>query len=240
MSNTLINLNPINRSNRGGWIINYNDNNIYDINSKSNYYLPYKDIFNSKIFKNDNQIIVCYFKLKSIILTAIQQSNYRWLSYCYRSYPQMLNYIKYNYGSQVFYMKNFVNDYFIIDNGYIGVVNNTSERNGDNTINVRPLMCLCLKSNNLVEFAKNKQSSIIDKKHFVLLIDHSFSTNYPLVYKKIDKEYIQNFKNQGYDILYTNVEDKIYNNDRIIKNNFKNIDELFSYLNSLNDELKQM
>jgi len=239
MNNTkLINLNPTFKT-QNNHIIKYNDNYIYDINSKINFYLPYKDIFNSKIFKNQNQIIVCYSKLKSRIFSRVQQQ-YSWRIWCYNNYTQVLNYLFFHCGLQIFYMKNFLNNYYVIDNGYIGVVNNNYKINDDETINVKALMCLCLKSNNLVDFANNKQQDIIDNKHFVLLIDHSFPIFYPLVFKKIYKEYIQNFINEGYDILYTDIEEKIYNTDNIIDKDFKNMDELFNYLDSFNDELKQM
>ena len=78
MSN-LINLQPDSRSSyQNNWIEKYNDSNIYDLNSKCNFYIPYKDIFNSKIFKNNNQIIICYNKIKSklYIILSITSNSY--------------------------------------------------------------------------------------------------------------------------------------------------------------------
>ena len=237
----LIDLQPYNRNYQTAWIEKYNDSNIYDINSKCNFYIPYKDIFNSKIFKNDNQIVICYNKIKSKTFNQIQVSNSRWIRLCYSNYARVITYIKEHYNPQVFYTKSFGNNYFIIDNGFISVAKYEEGRNIMEYINTQPLMCLCLKTNNILDFAKNKEQDIIDKKHFSLLIDHKFIKEYPTVYKKIDKEYIQNFKDQNYDILYCNIEDKIYNTDTLISSNkFKSITELFSYLDSLNDELKQM
>lgn len=240
MSN-LINLQPYSRSFQDNWIEKYNDSNIYDINSKCNFYIPYKDIFNSRIFKNNNQIIICYSKIKSKTLNRIQISSSRWLRYCYTNYNRAINYITDYYNPQIFYMKSFDRNYFIIDNGFISVVKYDVSRDINELINTQPLMCLCLKTNNILDFAKNKEQGIVDKKHFSLLIDHKFIKEYPAIYKKIDKEYIQNFRNEDFDILYCNIEDKIYNTDTLISSNkFKSITELFSYLDSLNDELKQM
>ncbi len=240
MSN-LIDLQPYSRSYQSNWIEKYNDNNIYDINSKCNFYIPYKDIFNSKIFKNNNQIIICYNKIKSRTLSYINSSSYRWLRSCTTKYTSAIHYMIHHYNPQLFYIKSFVDDYFIIDNGFISLAKYDRNRISNEYINAQPLMCLCLKTNNILDFAKNKEQGIVDKKHFTLLIDHKFIKEYPAVYKKIDKEYIQNFRDQNYDILYCNIEDKIYNTDTLISSNkFKSITELFSYLDSLNDELKQM
>lgn len=240
MSN-LINLQPYSRSFQDNWIEKYNDSNIYDLNSKCNFYIPYKDIFNSKIFKNDNQIVICYNKIKSRTLSYINTNSYRWLRSCSTKYISAIHHIIHTYNPQLFYIKSFVDDYFIIDNGFISLSKYDRNRISTEYINAQPLMCLCLKTNNILDFAKNKEQGVVDKKHFSLLIDHKFITEYPSVYKKIDKEYIQNFRNEGYDILYCNIEEKIYNTDILISSNkFKSITELFSYLDSLNDELKQM
>lgn len=229
---SLIDLQPDNANYQINWIEKYS-NNAYSINSKCNFYIPYKDIFNSQIFKNNNQIIICYNKIKSKTLYYIQ-SNRNWTAYCYKNYSRVKHYITHYYNPQIFYVKSFNDDYFIIDNGFISVAKL-------DFINIQPLMCLCLKTNNILDFVKNKEQNIVDKKHFSLLVDHKFITEYPNVYKKIDKEYIQNFRNEGYDILYCNIEDKIYNTDTLISSNkFKSITELFSYLDSLNNDLKQI
>lgn len=238
---SLINLQPDSSYYQNNWIEKYSDNNIYDINSKCNFYIPYKDIFNTKIFKNNNQIVICYNKIKSKTLSYINSSSRRWLRNCITKYTTVIHCIIHNYNPQVFYIKSLVDDYFIIDNGFISLAKYDRNRIYTEYINAQPLMCLCLKTNNILDFAKNKEQGIVDKKHFSLLIDHKFIKEYPAVYKKIDKEYIQNFRNEGYDILYCNIEEKIYNTDTLISSNkFKSITELFSYLDSLNDELKQM
>jgi hypothetical protein len=237
----LINLQPYSEQYQINWIEKYNDISSYDLNSKCNFYIPYKDIFNSIIFKNNNQIIICYSKIKSKTLRYISSSTYRWLRNCHTKYSGAIHHIFYDHNPKVFYIKSFVNNYFIIDNGFISVAKYDVNRFSTDFINIQPLMCLCLKTNNILDFAKNKEQKVIDKKHFSLLIDHKFMTEYLTVYKKIDKEYIQKFRNEGYDILYCNIEEKIYNTDTLISSNkFKSITELFSYLDSLNDELKQM
>lgn len=103
------------------------------------------------------------------------------------------------------------------------------------------LLILGIKSSYYLQAKKDSIEGKLNPNNFALFISNEFSSEekYKLVYKKIEKEYINLAIDAGIDVVYTNsIENRLYKNGSE-KPKFKTIVEMNQFLDKINNNIHQ-